>query len=138
MEYFAGALITLVVMVTTSRLLISKIPAPKKTISFSQSRLFEMTMDAVEFHFAPKKIKKTQSADFFAKTSTRILYMDNHAYWIKDNAFYVANIVDGEIQKDLAEKVDIMAMDKVELDKMIFIIERLTEGLSDDSSNSGD
>ena len=137
MEYFVGALITLIVMVTTSKMFVSKIPAPKQTVSFTQSRLFEMTMDAVEFHFAPKKIKKTQSSDFFAKTSTRILYMDSHAYWIKDNAFYVANVVDGEVQKDLAEKVDIMSMDKVELDKMIFIIEKLTEGLSNDSGNSG-
>jgi len=30
-----------------------------------------------------------------------------------------------------------MGMDKVELDKMIFIVDKLTEGNEDDSRNSG-
>jgi hypothetical protein len=38
---------------------------------------------------------------------------------------------------DSVKPVDIMGMDAVELEKMIFIIEKLTEGTANDSGDSG-
>ena len=40
----------------------------------------------------------------------------------------VSNIVDGDIDKDNAQVVDTMGMSKVELDKMLFIIDQLRKG----------
>ncbi len=48
-----------------------------------------------------------------------------------------ARFTDGKIDEENKIRVDMMAMDKVELDKMIFIVDKLTEGLTDDSGNSG-
>jgi hypothetical protein len=59
------------------------------------------------------------------------------AYWIEDSRVYTANFEDGVVDYDNKIVVDMTAIDKVELDKMIFVVERLTEGLSNDSGNSG-
>jgi len=58
--------------------------------------------------------------------------MDNNAYWIKDNVFYMADMSsDGMVDKDTTRIVDTMAMNKVQLDKMMFIIDRLREDTYD-------
>jgi hypothetical protein len=62
---------------------------------------------------------------------------EHHAYWIANNALQVAKIIDGIVQEDSAKKVDMMGMDKVELEEMIFIVEKLTEGKSNDRWSSG-
>ena len=62
---------------------------------------------------------------------------DDRAYWIKDNTFYEANLVDGEVDKNTTKVVDTMTMDKVELDKMAFIVQKLTEGTRNDFGNPG-
>jgi hypothetical protein len=41
------------------------------------------------------------------------------------------------IDKDSAEQVDIMSMDKIQLDKMLFIMDKLREGIDDDNRGSG-
>ena len=66
----------------------------------------------------------------------RVLYINNSAYWIEDSTFYTATFANGSILEDTKKAVDTMGMDSVELDKMIFIVDKLTEGLSDDSSDS--
>ena len=81
---------------------------------------------------------KSQSKIHFDKTNIKVIIFDNSAYWIKDNIFYKAPLVNQLIDKDAAEQVDTMGMDKVQLDKMLFIMDRLREGIKDDSRGSGD
>ena len=57
-----------------------------------------------------------------------MLIVEGKAYWTKNNVFYVSSIVDGDIDKDNAQVVDTMGMNKVELDKMLFIIDQLRKG----------
>ena len=125
MDYFFISLIT-VIVVFTFMYKVNKlnnlfdeveIPEPKLT----QSALFS------ERKTSKKKPVKTQSIEFMENKLSRILFTENQAYWISDNAVYKANVVRNEIDKNTIEKVDIMTMDKVELDKMIFIIDKLTE-----------
>ena len=60
------------------------------------------------------------------------------AYWIKDNQFYQSNINEQGIDKENSRVVDTMGMDKVQLDKMLFIMDKLREGINDDSRGSRD
>lgn len=74
------------------------------------------------------------------ETSIRFLTMEGKAYWIQDSKVYVSELIDGDlssINESSTKVVDMMALDKVELDKMVFIVETLTEGLANDSRNSG-
>jgi hypothetical protein len=58
----------------------------------------------------------------------RAIAVEDQIYWIADNAFYTANIVDGDIEENSTRLVDTMAMDKVQLEKMMFIVDKLREG----------
>lgn len=86
-----------------------------------------------------RKIKvRTQSKVHYDKTNIKVIIFDNDAYWIKDNIFYKAPLVNELIDKDSAEQVDTIHMDKVQLDKMLFIMDKLREGISDESRGSRD
>ena len=125
MDYLFISLITLTIAFTfihkVNKLnsLFEEVEIPEKVAT--QSSLF------VEKQALKKKPTKTQSTEFMENKLSRILFTENQAYWISDNAVYKANVIQNEIDKNTIEKVDIMTMDKVELDKMIFIIDKLTE-----------
>jgi hypothetical protein len=88
--------------------------------------------------YSRKLVTKTQSTKHYDKTNVKVIILDNQAYWIKDNIFYRAPLVGQSIDKELAEEVDTISMDRVQLDKMLFIMDKLREGINDDSRGSGD
>ena len=81
--------------------------------------------------------KKSQSKIRQEKENVRVIIVEETAYWIKDNAFYTAPMVDNLINKDYAIQVDTSNMDKVQLDKMLFIMDQLRDGKRNDSGDSG-
>lgn len=86
--------------------------------------------------YSRKLVAKTQSKIHHDKTNVKVIILDNQAYWIKNNIFYKAPLVDQVIDKDSAEEVDTISMDRVQLDKMLFIMDKLREGKNDDSRGS--
>ena len=103
--------------------------------NFSQSRQHELVADFVPI--LPMKPVFTQSMKHERSQYTRIFFVGNDAYWIEDSRVYTAKFEDGKVDHENKKTVDMTTIDKVELDKMIFVVERLTEGLSDDSRDSG-
>jgi hypothetical protein len=94
----------------------------------SQSRTAEL-MKSIFMKEESFPAATTQSMKHFDSINLRILVIEQEAYWIKNNAVFVAKIINGEIEKDTAVEVDTMAMDKVQLNKIMFIVEKLKEGL---------
>jgi hypothetical protein len=88
--------------------------------------------------YSRKMSSRTQSKRHYDKTNVKVIILDNQAYWIKDNIFYKAPLVGQSIDKEAAEEVDTISMDRVQLDKMLFIMDKLREGINDDSRGSGD
>jgi hypothetical protein len=136
MEYFAGSIVTLVTMYIVAKL----VNHPKNNLRsvrtrFSQSRQHELVSDFIPIE--PKKPKPTQSMKHEQSQYIRIFFIGDDAYWIEDQRVYTAKFANGIVDKENKKTVDMTAIDKVELDKMIFVVERLTEGLSDDSRDSG-
>lgn len=136
MEYLFGAIVTATTIFFTYRWFV-KTAVPRKSIKIvvSQSRTNELFKKV--FMPDPSFPKATSQAmkDFDAK-STRVLIIDNEAYWIKNNTVFVAEVIDGEVEKETTREVDTMAMDKVQLDKMLFIMDQLRDGNKDDSGDS--
>jgi hypothetical protein len=135
MQYLAGSIVTLITMFIVTKL----INHPKnivKTVktNFSQSRQYELVADFIPI--TPIKPVITQSMKHDRKQYTRIFFIGNDAYWIEDSRVYTARFENGIIDHENKKTVDMTTIDKVELEKMIFVVERLTEGLSDDSGNS--
>lgn len=137
MEYFLGSLITLGVFLYI-RYAITKNSQGETglKIIYRQSHIHNLIKDFIPDYFNKRPKPKTQSYKNEDKKYTRVLFIDNSAYWIKDNALYVADLIDGVVEESTTRKVDTMAMDKVQLDRIMFIVEALTEGKEDDSGSS--
>lgn len=137
MEYFLGSLITLIAIFFIKKYLTEKVNVKIKPIRFSQSRALELSIDIIENAIQPIEVSKTQSVIHYRNNTIKILILEKLAYWIKENSLYVADIIDGEIDHDSTRQVDTMDMDKVQLEKMIYIVEQLREGMPNDSWDSG-
>lgn len=140
MEYFIGILL-FVIGLAIPRLYdkVSKIekndPLSQIRLDRRQSDIYRMIKPAIPY--MPIERKETQSLKHLRSQSVRVIIMDSNAYWIRNNQFFVSKIdEDGNISPNSAKVVDIMGMDKVELDRMSFIVEKLTEGDDHDSGNS--
>jgi hypothetical protein len=140
MEYFIGSLITIATVVIVNKLISKRIQKLSKIkIGFSQTRTFEITKHMIPIEdLMPsfKPLPDTQTSRHFNSISTRIIFVDDQAWWIKNNTLFSAEVVEGQFSEESGKKVDTMGMDKVQLDKTIFIVEKLTEGLNNDRGNS--
>lgn len=110
----------------------------KNLIRYSQSHVHNLVSPLIPPDLTKKKRPKTQAKKHEESTNIRVIIMDSKAYWIKDNVFYMADMSpDGTVNKETTQTVDTFSLNKVQLDKMVFIVDRLTEGLDDDSRYSG-
>lgn len=100
----------------------------RSVLAQRQSNSVRLFNDRIDKILEGSKPPKTQSTDYIAKNSVRAIVVDDNLYWIANNAFYVADIVDGNIEENTTRLVDTMTMDKVQLDKMMFIVDKLREG----------
>lgn len=72
------------------------------------------------------------------KDMIKVIVMENQAYWVSNNTFYVAKAFEGEVLPDTAKPVDIENMSRKDIDRMLFILDNLKNGKEkDDSSSAG-
>jgi hypothetical protein len=139
MEYLLGSLLTVLTIAIANKVVSKKIAIYKPSnIIYTQSVVHEVLSPFIptngELSF---KVLKTQATDHRRKTTMKVLFVEDKAYWIKDNTFYSANLIDGFVDEESTKKVDTMGMDKVQLREMSFIVEKLTEGIDDENRYSG-
>ena len=132
MEFLLGTITTTLVLFIFIVFLINKRNKrePFFLIRYSQSHIHRILSPLLPQVDQISKIsnKNNQSSKHLKNTNVRVLIVEGKAYWTKNNVFYVSSIVDGDIDKDNAQVVDTMGMSKVELDKMLFIIDQLRKG----------
>jgi len=132
MDFLLGTVTTTLILFIFVVFLINKRNKrePFFLIRYSQSHIHSILSPLLPQVDQISKIrnKDNQSSKHLKNTNVRVLIVEGKAYWTKNNVFYVSNIVDGDIDKDNAQVVDTMGMNKVELDKMLFIIDQLRKG----------
>jgi hypothetical protein len=140
MEYFIGSVATLIAVVvfamTTNNI---SNRSGRVSLKRSQSRSLQLILSAgynVVLPIPPIN-KDTQAHKHNSKNEIRVVIHEDFAYWIQNNAFLTAKVRGGVIDQTTTKLVDTLAMDKVELDKISFIVEKLNERQSDDRSNPG-
>lgn len=107
-------------------------------VSYSQSQIHSLLSPLLQDEFIATLEQETQSTKHYNQLYTKILFIKKKAYWIKDNSFYVADLdEEGQVDVDSAKVVDTMAMNKVQLDEAMLIVEELTRGSGYDSRNAG-
>lgn len=137
MEYFLGSLITLMSLfvfnIMLKRIINEKIPAPVFTQSRKVSLIKNYLISMINHQF---KVK-TQANNYVKRNSTKAFFLDDNVYWIEQGFLVTAKIIDNKIDEQTKKRVDTYTLDKVELDKITFIVDKLTEGNKNDSGNSG-
>jgi len=140
MEYVIGSVLTLATIICCNILLRNTGSKTLKTgISFSQSRLHELVKPISALTELISALSSepilTQSRNHHASQHVRVIMSETEAYWIANNTFYVADVRDSLIVQETTREVDTMAMDDVQLKKIIEIVDML--GDVNDSGNSG-
>jgi len=135
MEYFWGSSITLLCLFFLNKMVNRQIMLNKTKIVFTQTRKNEL----VKQYYQKSSNKKidSQSKKGKAKNLIRGLIVEDLIYWIEDGKLVFANLVNGKIDETSKKGVDTHSMSKVELDKIMFIVDKLAEGNKNDSGNSG-
>jgi len=137
MEYFLGSAITMIAMFITTRIVNQRIKKNKENpFRYSQSHIHTLVMPLMpNLKFYKRMV--TQSSNHYKKTNIRVIILDKKAYFIKDGGFYSAEMDGDLVDKQTATLVDTMGMDKIQLDKMLFIMDQLRDGENNDSGYSG-
>jgi hypothetical protein len=99
----------------------------KKVMTFSmptsQSQLLNMQSG---FSVPPNLMgSQTKKLDEKLNRNVRVAFTDDKAYWIYDNSFYSAVLVDGEVDAQSAQIVDMFSASDNELSKYLHIIDGL-------------
>ena len=64
----------------------------------------------------------------FSSQSINVAIVNNNAYWVHENIFYVANIdQDGRIETENAEPVDVFSLSEKETKNLLKILDSLKE-----------
>ena len=137
MEYFIGAMATLFIIVVANKVSKKPFSESKTTIRYSQSHIYSLMAPILDYVPSIKPLKPTQSSKYLESSYIKVMILEKSAYWIKDNALYTAEVIEGEVDKTTTKKVDTMAMSRVELEKTMFIVEKLREGQDHDNGSSG-
>ena len=139
MEYFLGSVITMVAMFVATKLISSEKNIQKENpFRYSQSHIHEVVSPLIPNPRDSQKAISRQSSKHEEKINIKVVIFDNKAYFVKDGTFYCADMYGTEIDGANATLVDTMGMDKVQLDKMLFIMDQLRDGKKNDSGDSRD
>jgi hypothetical protein len=105
-------------------------------ITYRQSAVYEMIRDFIPDDINKTQTKQTQLDKHIEKTNMKVVIVEGQAYWILENVFYTGDMVDGAIVPESSRKVDTSSMSQQEIDKMLFIVDHLRNGLKNDSGDS--
>lgn len=137
MEYFLGSLITLAIVFFLEKY-VRKVETKPVKLRHNQSHIYDLIKENHVYIDFGKPLETQATKHFLEKDTLKVVIHEGDAYWIIDNALFTAKVVDGDISKETTKIVDTMTPDKVELNKLIVIVEKLTEGSSrNDNWNSG-
>ena len=142
MDFFIGAISTLISVLMLNRFILkyeAKTKIIRNRVRHTQSSIHDsigplLNLITTEINNASLD---TQATRFYDSRHITVAFSEDKAYWIQDNALLCAELIDGEFDKESGKRVDTMAMNDVELKKIDFIVEQLTEAKRNDLGNTG-
>lgn len=99
-----------------------------RKIAFRQSSLHLLVKPMLPSNAEAKMLKKTQSKIHDEQNVVKVLRNNNMVYWVEDNVFYSAKMVNGEFDPSTAEKVDTENLSTEEVKELLFILDNLKNG----------
>lgn len=106
-------------------------------VLYRQSDMHNILKDFFFKDIDNDKVITSQSKIWKEKQTTKVVILDQKAYWISNNIFYVGETVNGKVKPETGEPLDTSNMSKKEIDKMLFILDNLKNGKINDSGSAG-
>jgi hypothetical protein len=128
MEYIFGSLITAFTFILFFKYIKPKFTTKSINIDYTQTHIYEVVKNFLPDEMFDSKIPNSQTFEYIRKTTMKILFFKDQAYWINNNQLFTAKMLNGEINQDSIIEVDTMGMDKVQLDNILFVVEQLRNG----------
>lgn len=136
MEYIITFILTLLFVFVTIKLTLMS--QDKKYNNFKYKQTDKLMILKNFSNISPVEKKKPSQLDKMNEENViNVVVVDDKAYWIADNVFYTADLVDEDPDLSTAQTVDTGNMSKEELDKMMFVLDNLNKGKQNDDSSSG-
>ena len=107
-----------------------------KKIKYRQSDIHEIIKNVIPKQRFDKPKFMTQSEKHIQKNMLKVVISEDRAYWILGNVFYTANAIDGRVDENTVKPLDVDNMSRIELDKMLSILDDLKQGVGPDDSGS--
>ena len=122
--------------------LIIRITTKKKYKNFDrvlyrQSDMHNLMKKFFSQELPSNKVVSSQLKKRKDKDMVKVLIIGNQAYWVSENIFYVADAENDSVLPDTAQPVNTETMSKKDIDKMLFILDNLKQGNTDDSGSAG-
>jgi hypothetical protein len=67
----------------------------------------------------------------------KVIIIQDKAYWVSNNKFYIADAVEGNPIQETAKELDTQTMSDKEVKKMLFILDSLNNGEINDRGSAG-
>ena len=106
-------------------------------VVYRQSDMHNILKDFFFKDIFDDKVVTSQSKIWKEKQTTRVVIIDQKAYWVSNNMFYVGDTVEGKVRPETGKPLDTTKMSKKEIDKMLFILDNLKNGKLNDSGGTG-
>jgi hypothetical protein len=138
MQYLIASGLTLVV--SWAILIVIKKRNNKKysSIQYRQSDMHEILKYFFSLNVQEKDKPLSQFQKRLDKSMLKVIVAEDQAYWVLDNVFYVADALDNQVDPETARPVNVENMSRLEMEKMLFILDSLKDGeVKNDRSGSG-
>ena len=137
MKYIISSILTTGVFFAIITLVAKKRNNNFKKVMYRQSDMHNILKDFFFKDIFDDKIVTSQSKIWKERQTTRVVIIDQKAYWVSNNMFYVGDTVDGKVRPETGKPLDTAKMSKKEIDKMLFILDNLKNGKLNDSGSTG-
>ena len=104
---------------------------------YRQSDMHNMLKEFFFRDIFDNKAASSQSKIWKDKKTTKFLVIDQKAYWVSNNMFYVGDADNGQVRPETGKPIDISTMSPKEVNKMLFILDNLNGGRRNDSGGAG-
>lgn len=113
-----------------------KLRTIENAFRYKQSDMHEMIKDYLPEVSDEQSIPISQSRNHIHQNMIKVVMVEDRAYWVMDNVFYVAKAIHGRIDPETTEPLDIINMPQKELNIMLDILDSLKMGSGSNDSGS--
>ena len=138
MKYLIASGLTLVV--SWAILIVIKKKNNKKYLSspYRQSDMHEILKYFFSLNVKEKDKPLSQFQKRLDESMLKVIVVENKAYWVLNNVFYVADAFENQVNPETAKPVDVEDMSRPDMEKLLFILDSLKDGeVENDRSSSG-